>query len=68
MIINTQVVFTLLVVFYLPSIVPYNGYIPVPGENGQISTGSGTEYEPLHGGEEFFPERHVNILSSMYIE
>ena len=66
-IIAIQVIFTFLLVFYMPGIVPYTGYTPVPSENGQISTQTGSDYQPLHGGEEFFPERHVNIFSSMYI-
>lgn len=47
---------------YLPGLDPYLDYVPVQTESEDNS-----EYEKLPGDrEDICPERHVNILSSMF--
>ncbi|XP_057833257.2 ABC transporter C family member 2 [Cryptomeria japonica] len=58
-----QVAFCILLLFYIPNLVPYSGYIPV--ENG-ASTVACAEYEPLPAGEHVCPERHVNFFSRIF--
>jgi len=47
-------------VVYLPSLDPYPGYTPIRNE----ALVDNTDYEPLPGGEQICPERHVNVFSS----
>jgi len=55
-----QFLFGILMVVYLPSLDPYPGYTPIRNE----ALVDNTDYEPLPGGEQICPERHVNIFSS----
>jgi hypothetical protein len=55
-----QLLFGILMVFYLPSLDPYPGYTPIRNE----VMVDNTDYEPLPGGEHICPERHANIFSS----
>ncbi|KAK3022445.1 hypothetical protein RJ639_047582 [Escallonia herrerae] len=53
-----QVLFGVLLLFYVPGLEPYSGYTPVRTEFED-----NTEYEELPDGEHVCPERHVNILA-----
>lgn len=55
-----QFLFGILMVVYLPSVDPYPGYTPIRNE----VLVDNTDYEPLPGGEQICPERHVNIFAS----
>jgi hypothetical protein len=54
--------FGILLLVYVPDLDPYPGYTPM-----QIESVDDAEYEELPGGEYICPERHANIISSMYI-
>lgn len=56
-----QVLFGILLTFYLPALEPYPGYTPVRSESVDEN-----EYEELPAGEQICPEKHVNIISSVY--
>nr|XP_043620654.1 ABC transporter C family member 2-like [Erigeron canadensis] len=56
-----QVLFGLCLIFYLPSLDPYPGYTPIREESLDDA-----EYEELAGGEQICPERHTNIISSIF--
>lgn len=47
---------------YVPTLDPYPGYTPIRSE---LVTDAA--YDELPGGELICPERHANILSSMYL-
>ncbi|OWM71292.1 hypothetical protein CDL15_Pgr011419 [Punica granatum] len=53
-----QVLFGILLTFYVPGLDPYSGYTPILSESVDEN-----EYEELPGGEQICPERHVNIIS-----
>ncbi|KAK3022451.1 hypothetical protein RJ639_047588, partial [Escallonia herrerae] len=53
--------FGLLLVFYIPHLDPYVGYIPLRTE-----TLDDTRYEALLGGENICPEKHATIFSRIY--
>ncbi|XP_059668430.1 ABC transporter C family member 2-like [Cornus florida] len=55
-----QVLFGVLLFVYVPSLDPYQGYLPMRTEYFD-----NTEYEELPGGEQICPERHVNIFSQI---
>jgi hypothetical protein len=55
-----QFLFGILMVVYLPSVDPYPGYTLIRNE----VLVDNTDYEPLPGGEQICPERHVNIFAS----
>lgn len=55
-----QVLFGVLLLFYIPSLDPYPGYLPV-----QTEAVDNTAYAELPGGEQICPERHANILSKI---
>jgi ABC-type multidrug transport system fused ATPase/permease subunit len=57
-----QFLFGILMVVYLPSLDPYPGYTPIRNE----ALVDNTDYEPLPGGEQICPERHVNIFSRIF--
>lgn len=44
---------------YIPNLVPYAGYVTMEDEFPENS-----EYEPLCGEEQVFPERHASLFSS----
>lgn len=56
-----QVLFGILLTFYMPTLDPYPGYTPVRSESVDES-----EYEELPAGEQICPERNANIISSAY--
>ncbi|XP_042486679.1 ABC transporter C family member 12-like, partial [Macadamia integrifolia] len=56
-----QVIFGILLLFYVPGLEPYPGYTPI-----QTETVDDTEYEELPGEEQICPEKHVNIISRIY--
>ncbi|KAJ0927376.1 putative ABC-type xenobiotic transporter [Helianthus annuus] len=56
-----QVLFGLCLLVYLPILDPYPGYSPIRDESLDDA-----EYEELAGGEEICPERHTNIISSIF--
>ncbi|KAK9088503.1 hypothetical protein Scep_027585 [Stephania cephalantha] len=56
-----QVLFGLLLLFYVPDLEPYPGYTPIVDECVE-----NTEYEMLPDGDQICPERHVNIFSKIY--
>ncbi|KAK9055990.1 hypothetical protein SSX86_027077 [Deinandra increscens subsp. villosa] len=56
-----QVLFGLCLLVYLPTLDPYPGYTPIGAESLDDA-----EYEELAGGEEICPERHANIISSIF--
>ncbi|XP_057833271.2 ABC transporter C family member 2 isoform X2 [Cryptomeria japonica] len=58
-----QVVFCILLLFYIPKLITYPGYIPI--ENGAFTVAS-AEYEPLSAGENVCPERCVNLFSRIF--
>lgn len=53
-----QVLFGILLLFYVPDLDPYPGYTPM--WTGSVDD---AEYEEIPGGEQICPERHVNIFS-----
>ncbi|KAL3522804.1 hypothetical protein ACH5RR_015638 [Cinchona calisaya] len=55
-----QVLFGVLLIFYIPDLDPYPGYLPV-----QTELVDNTAYEELPGGEQICPERRANILSKV---
>lgn len=55
-----QVLFGLLLLFYVPDVDPYPGYSPLRSESFD-----NTAYEELPEGEQICPERHANILSQI---
>ncbi|KAH0649152.1 hypothetical protein KY290_035112 [Solanum tuberosum] len=55
-----QVLFGLLLLFYVPDVDPYPGYSPLRSESFDS-----TAYEELPEGEQICPERHANILSQI---
>lgn len=55
-----QVLFGILLTFYVPALDPYPGYTTVRSELVDDNA-----YEELPAGEQICPERHVNIISSM---
>ncbi|KAI0495107.1 hypothetical protein KFK09_025254 [Dendrobium nobile] len=57
-----QLLFGILLVFYIPTLDPYPGYTPLRGDVHVDNT----EYELLPGGEQICPERHVNIFSKIF--
>ncbi|CAI0545470.1 unnamed protein product [Linum tenue] len=56
-----KVLFGILLLFHLPTLDPYPGYVMLEPET--IDNG---EYEALPGEEQICPERHVNIFSRIY--
>ncbi|KAK2998796.1 hypothetical protein RJ639_023994, partial [Escallonia herrerae] len=56
-----QVLFGLFLVFYIPHLDPYLGYIPLRTE-----TLDDAKYEALLGGENICPEKRANIFSRIY--
>ncbi|CAM8900430.1 unnamed protein product [Rhodiola kirilowii] len=54
-----QVLFGAILLFHVPNLDPYPGYIILEAENGD-------SYEALPNGDEICPERHVNIISRMF--
>ncbi|EES12878.1 hypothetical protein BDA96_06G240300 [Sorghum bicolor] len=57
-----QLLFGILMVVYLPSVDPYPGYTPIRNE----VLVDNTDYEPLPGGEQICPERHVNVFARIF--
>ncbi|KAH0646462.1 hypothetical protein KY284_034346 [Solanum tuberosum] len=55
-----QVLFGLLLLFYIPDVEPYPGYSPLRSDSFD-----NTAYEELPEGEQICPERHANILSQI---
>lgn len=55
-----QVLFGLLLLFYIPDLDPYPGYSPLQSESFD-----NTAYDELPEGEQICPERHANILSQI---
>ncbi|KAL3329623.1 hypothetical protein AABB24_033795 [Solanum stoloniferum] len=55
-----QVLFGLLLLFYIPDVDPYPGYSPLRSDSFD-----NTAYEELPEGEQICPERHANILSQI---
>lgn len=53
-----QLLFGIMLVFYMPTLDPYPGYTPVRTESAQEA-----EYEELPGSEQICPERNANIFS-----
>ncbi|KAH9288056.1 hypothetical protein KI387_032173, partial [Taxus chinensis] len=60
-----QVVFCILLLFYVPNLVPYSGYSPVENEAFTVDS---AEYEPLPAGEQVCPERHANFFSGILFD
>ncbi|XP_050370622.1 ABC transporter C family member 12-like isoform X2 [Argentina anserina] len=56
-----QVVFGILLLFYVPNLDPYPGYAVLHSESLDNA-----EYEALPAEDQIFPERHVNIFSRIY--
>ncbi|KAJ4703008.1 ABC transporter C family member 2-like [Melia azedarach] len=56
-----QVLFGILLLFYVPKLDPYPGYTVLQAESVNYA-----EYEQLPGGEQVCPERHVSIFSRIY--
>ncbi|PRQ29587.1 putative xenobiotic-transporting ATPase [Rosa chinensis] len=56
-----QVLFGILLLFYVPHLDPYPGYIFLQSESPDNA-----EYEALPGEDQICPERHVNIFSRIY--
>ncbi|XP_062014646.1 ABC transporter C family member 12-like [Rosa rugosa] len=56
-----QVLFGILLLFYVPSLDPYPGYVVLQSESLDNA-----EYEALPGEDQICPERHVNIISRIY--
>lgn len=59
----SQVLFGILLLFYVPDLDPYPGYIPI-GNEVPIDE---IEYEQLPDGEQICPERQANLFSSKFI-
>ncbi|XP_020586974.1 ABC transporter C family member 2-like [Phalaenopsis equestris] len=57
-----QLLFGILLVFYVPNLDPYTGYTPIRGDVFVDNT----QYELLSGGEQICPERHTNIFSKIF--
>lgn len=57
-----QFLFGILLLFYVPNLDPFPGYNPIRAEVFVDNT----EYEPLTGGEQICPERHVNLFSKIF--
>ncbi|XP_028799285.1 ABC transporter C family member 12 isoform X1 [Neltuma alba] len=55
-----QVLFGILLLVYIPSLVPYSGYVTV-----QEDLHENAEYELLCGEQQVFPERYVNVFSRL---
>ncbi|KAI9096017.1 hypothetical protein K1719_026164 [Acacia pycnantha] len=55
-----QVLFGILLLVYIPSLVPYAGYV-----TAQEDFHENAEYEPLRGEQEVCPERYVNVFSRL---
>uniref|UniRef100_A0A0V0J0K5 ABC-type xenobiotic transporter n=1 Tax=Solanum chacoense TaxID=4108 RepID=A0A0V0J0K5_SOLCH len=58
--VTVQVLFGLLLLFYVPDVDPYPGYSPL-----RSVSFDNTAYEELPEGEQICPERHANILSQI---
>lgn len=58
----TQILFGVLLVFYVPSLDPYPGYTPIRVD----ALEDNTDYELLPGGEQICPERHGNLFSHIF--
>ncbi|KAI3852205.1 hypothetical protein MKX03_012277, partial [Papaver bracteatum] len=56
-----QILFGVLLIFYIPDVDPYPGYTPIREEFVD-----NTEYESLPDGEQICPERHVNVISKIF--
>ncbi|KAL6218068.1 hypothetical protein ACLB2K_011285 [Fragaria x ananassa] len=56
-----QVLFGILLLFYVPNLKPYPGYVVLQSESLDNA-----EYETLPGEDQICPERHVNIFSRIY--
>ncbi|XP_050370620.1 LOW QUALITY PROTEIN: ABC transporter C family member 12-like [Argentina anserina] len=56
-----QVLFGILLLFYMPNLDPYPGYIVLESESLDNA-----DYEALPGEDQICPERHVNIFSRIY--
>lgn len=56
-----QVLFGICLILYLPTLDPFPGYTPIRSESLNDA-----EYEELAGGEQICPERHTNIISSIF--
>ncbi|KAL6198464.1 hypothetical protein ACLB2K_028253 [Fragaria x ananassa] len=56
-----QMLFGILLLFYVPNLDPYPGYIVLQSESLDNA-----EYEALPGEDQIFPERHANIFSRIY--
>ncbi|XP_076949695.1 ABC transporter C family member 2-like [Bidens hawaiensis] len=56
-----QVLFGLCLLVYLPNLDPYPGYTPIRAESLDDA-----EYEELADREQICPERHTNIISSIF--
>lgn len=59
-----QFLFGILLLLHVPSLDPFPGYTPIRAE----VLVDNTDYEPLAGGEQICPERHVNIFSSKQVD
>ncbi|KAK8931125.1 ABC transporter C family member 2 [Platanthera zijinensis] len=57
-----QILFGILLVFYVPSLDPYPGYTPLRAD----APVDNTDYELLPGGEQICPERHANLFSRIF--
>ncbi|KAK4259872.1 hypothetical protein QN277_006160 [Acacia crassicarpa] len=55
-----QVLFGILLLVYIPSLVPYAGYVTAREDFHENA-----EYEPLRGEQEVCPERYVNLFSRL---
>ncbi|XP_050370619.1 ABC transporter C family member 12-like [Argentina anserina] len=56
-----QVLFGILLLFYVPNLDPYPGYVVLQSESLDNA-----EYEALPGEDQICPEQHVNIFSRIY--
>ncbi|KAJ4837827.1 Canalicular multispecific organic anion transporter 1 [Turnera subulata] len=56
-----QVLFGILLLFHIPNLDPYPGYVMIQPESPDNG-----EYQPLCGEEQVCPERHVNLFSRIY--
>ncbi|KAL5977121.1 Canalicular multispecific organic anion transporter 1 [Asimina triloba] len=56
-----EILFGIFLLFYVPNLDPYLGYMPIASE---VSIDN-TEYQELPGEEQICPERHVNIFSKI---
>nr|GME08172.1 ABC transporter C family member 12-like isoform X1 [Ipomoea batatas] len=55
-----QVLFAALLLFHVPCLDPYPGYIPLGSQSDE------NQYEALVEGDHICPERHANIFSRIY--